>query len=217
MAKQAPRLTANVGQRTQKGTLVTQQIKDAADADWAGVLEIEEDNARQIADAIDQALAKALEEVGLVAEGYAKKACPGIIPACAGNTLGAMLYRPPPRDHPRVCGEHEGMQDDGYKAKGSSPRVRGTRYALRAARLGQGIIPACAGNTRGGPSSGEAGRDHPRVCGEHWPSITSSAICSGSSPRVRGTRVEEGCVDRRPGIIPACAGNTRAPCPGISK
>lgn len=76
MGKQAPGLTANVGQRTQKGTLVTQQIKDAADADWAGVLEIEEDNARQIADAIDQALAKALEEVGLVAEGYAKKACP---------------------------------------------------------------------------------------------------------------------------------------------
>lgn len=76
MAKQAPSLTANVGQRTQKGTLVTQQIKDAADADWAGVLEIEEDNAQQIADAIDQALAKALEEVGLVAEGYAKKACP---------------------------------------------------------------------------------------------------------------------------------------------
>ena len=76
MAKQAPSLTANVGQRTQKGTLVTQQIKDAADADWAGVLEIREDNAQQIADAIDQALAKALEEVGLVAEGYAKKACP---------------------------------------------------------------------------------------------------------------------------------------------
>lgn len=76
MAKQAPSLTANVGQRAQKGTLVTQQIKDAADADWAGVLEIREDNAQQIADAIDQALAKALEEVGLVAEGYAKKACP---------------------------------------------------------------------------------------------------------------------------------------------
>lgn len=76
MAKQAPGLTANVGQRTKKGTLVTQQIKDAADADWAGVLEIREDNALAIVNAIDQALAKALEEVGLVAEGYAKKACP---------------------------------------------------------------------------------------------------------------------------------------------
>ena len=76
MAKQAPGLTANVGQRTKKGTLVTQQIKDAADADWAGVLEIREDNALAIVNAIDQALARALEEVGLVAEGYAKKACP---------------------------------------------------------------------------------------------------------------------------------------------
>ena len=45
-------------------------------SDASGLIEIREDNARQIADAIDQALAKALEEVGLVAEGYAKKACP---------------------------------------------------------------------------------------------------------------------------------------------
>ena len=45
-------------------------------SDVSGLLEIREDNARQIADAIDQALAKALEEVGLVAEGYAKNACP---------------------------------------------------------------------------------------------------------------------------------------------
>lgn len=44
--------------------------------DASGLVEIREDNARQIADAIDQALARALEEVGLVAEGYAKKACP---------------------------------------------------------------------------------------------------------------------------------------------
>lgn len=47
-----------------------------AASDASGLVEIREDNARQIADAIDQALAKALEEVGLVAEGYAKNACP---------------------------------------------------------------------------------------------------------------------------------------------
>ena len=76
MAAQAPRLTANVGQRTEKGTLVTQRIKDAADADWAGVLEIREDNAKAVAGALNEAVAKALEEIGLVAEGYAKKACP---------------------------------------------------------------------------------------------------------------------------------------------
>lgn len=45
-------------------------------SDVSDLLEIREDNAQRIAEAIDQALAKALEEVGLVAEGYAKKACP---------------------------------------------------------------------------------------------------------------------------------------------
>lgn len=45
-------------------------------SDVSDLLEIREDNAQRIADAIDQALVKALEEVGLVAEGYAKKACP---------------------------------------------------------------------------------------------------------------------------------------------
>lgn len=45
-------------------------------SDASGLVEIREDNARQIAGAIDQALARALEEVGLVAEGYAKKECP---------------------------------------------------------------------------------------------------------------------------------------------
>lgn len=45
-------------------------------SDVSDLLEIREDNAQRIADAIDQALARALEGVGLVAEGYAKKACP---------------------------------------------------------------------------------------------------------------------------------------------
>lgn len=46
------------------------------ESDASGLLEIREDNAWRIAAAMDQALARALEEVGLVAEGYAKKACP---------------------------------------------------------------------------------------------------------------------------------------------
>ncbi len=39
-------------------------------------IRVVEDNRRAIEEALDQALAKALEEVGLAAEGYAKKACP---------------------------------------------------------------------------------------------------------------------------------------------
>ena len=45
-------------------------------SDISGLVEVREDNREAIADAIDQALATALEAVGLVAEGYAKRACP---------------------------------------------------------------------------------------------------------------------------------------------
>lgn len=45
-------------------------------SDISDLVEVREDNREAIAEAIDQALATALEEVGLVAEGYAKRACP---------------------------------------------------------------------------------------------------------------------------------------------
>ena len=45
-------------------------------ADKSGLLEIREDNAREIAEAIASQTAAALETVGLLAEGYAKRKCP---------------------------------------------------------------------------------------------------------------------------------------------
>lgn len=45
-------------------------------SDISGLVEVREDNREAIANAIDRALVAALEEVGLVAEGYAKRACP---------------------------------------------------------------------------------------------------------------------------------------------
>jgi HK97 gp10 family phage protein len=39
-------------------------------------LEIRENNVREVESAINQAIAQALEEIGLTAEGYAKKECP---------------------------------------------------------------------------------------------------------------------------------------------
>ena len=44
--------------------------------DVQGVLEVREDNRHAIANAIDKALMRGLEKVGLVAEGYAKMLCP---------------------------------------------------------------------------------------------------------------------------------------------
>ena len=51
-------------------------------------------------------------------------------------------------------------------------------------------------------------RDHPRVCGEHYTLRFGMACALGSSPRMRGTRFRQLEVRRRPGIIPAYAGNT---------
>lgn len=45
-------------------------------SDISGLVEVRADNREAIANAIDRALVAALEEIGLAAEGYAKRACP---------------------------------------------------------------------------------------------------------------------------------------------
>lgn len=45
-------------------------------ADTSGLVEIRENNTEQIANAINQAVAAALEEIGLAAEGFAKRETP---------------------------------------------------------------------------------------------------------------------------------------------
>ena len=132
----------------------------------------------------------------------------GIIPACAGNTRTPRGFRTGRRDHPRVCGEHSPHDLPGAPHQGSSPRVRGTRPHRPRWHSGQGIIPACAGNTwTEGLRPGDAG-DHPRVCGEHAPPLACLFDARGSSPRVRGTLRRRRRARAEIGIIPACAGNT---------
>lgn len=46
------------------------------DGDIKTLIEVREDNSKQVADALVKAMAAALEEVGLLAEWYAKKECP---------------------------------------------------------------------------------------------------------------------------------------------
>ncbi|EEP20768.1 hypothetical protein BIFANG_03338 [Bifidobacterium angulatum DSM 20098 = JCM 7096] len=77
------------------------------------------------------------------------------------------------------------------------------------------IIPACAGNTDSDDVRIAHDGDHPRVCGEHIAYRIEGASSQGSSPRVRGTHHHRNRKTRRPGIIPACAGNTAAG-PGAS-
>ena len=133
----------------------------------------------------------------------------GIIPACAGNTFVPRTPLMACRDHPRVCGEHFRYRISAFPARGSSPRVRGTRRPAGPSFRDRGIIPACAGNTGIGTSMSPPSRDHPRVCGEHDYTANDIVHCKGSSPRVRGTLARPDQRRTCHGIIPACAGNTK--------
>ena len=94
--------------------------------------------------------------------------CAGIIPACAGNTAILAVVQLAKRDHPRLRGEHRfvGVSEGGKS--GSSPPARGTLGKQMGVTAGEGIIPACAGNTGGRQLTPRQPRDHPRLRGEHF-------------------------------------------------
>ena len=131
-----------------------------------------------------------------------------IIPAYAGNTCRNVRLPANRRDHPRVCGEHRSRVWTRLTRAGSSPRMRGTRFGMRPSRDTGRIIPAYAGNTMAVMFSRIEVRDHPRVCGEHAAICSCAVTSTGSSPRMRGTRVLRPEPGIRTGIIPAYAGNT---------
>ena len=95
----------------------------------------------------------------------------GIIPACAGSTVGLSVDGDEPWDHPRMCGEH--FKCDSYVSDyvGSSPHVRGAPYHRQYRSRASGIIPACAGSTPRMFPCRCVSRDHPRMCGEHTSKI----------------------------------------------
>ena len=134
-----------------------------------------------------------------------------IIPAYAGNTRKGEGRAQALRDHPRVCGEHPSYMSRGRYEVGSSPRMRGTLTILSRPNDLIGIIPAYAGNTERHYQRRVAGRDHPRVCGEHWCFWNPRIALWGSSPRMRGTHLLHLLPFPEEGIIPAYAGNTSTP------
>jgi len=72
---------------------------------------------------------------------------PGLIPACAGNTIPAILNSLSKWAHPRMRGEHSLTCHGWDRAFGSSPHARGTPDCGRLALYAERLIPACAGNT----------------------------------------------------------------------
>ena len=112
---------------------------------------------------------------------------PGIIPACAGNTIPLSPQATSTRDHPRMRGKHLMAEVLRPGEEGSSPHARGTLGCRRAKRGNMGIIPACAGNTVRDPVRQGSVRDHPRMRGEHLNDSLTPSNEVGSSPHARGT------------------------------
>ena len=132
------------------------------------------------------------------------------IPAFAGNATQPVVRPQFSPVHPRVCGERVDLSGGGFFAHGSSPRLRGTLKRLANRVELHRFIPAFAGNARPLRPPSRAGPVHPRVCGERLPFCDSRATANGSSPRLRGTQLNE--LGRLGGrrFIPAFAGNAES-------
>ena len=132
----------------------------------------------------------------------------GIIPALAGNTLGASMGSPISRDHPRSRGEYRSAASNRPWVDGSSPLSRGIPAPRLSGRGWRRIIPALAGNTRRQMLTTWQRWDHPRSRGEYLLRRPGRRGGRGSSPLSRG--IPAACwLATPPGrIIPALAGNT---------
>ena len=145
---------------------------------------------------------------GALVSSFIKTIQCGIIPACAGSTLGMGNWCRFRWDHPRMCGEHKSMAFCVGTLRGSSPHVRGAPVVHGLLDGLGGIIPACAGSTTPPAQDRHATRDHPRMCGEHIQRVLRRIAEQGSSPHVRGAHRRQPQLRQRAGIIPACAGST---------
>lgn len=78
MAKRGPTGSVNAAGRSFAKTYgaSTAQVRGLTAGDIGGLLIVRENNAKVIEQGIDDAVLRALEKIGLVAEGYAKRLCP---------------------------------------------------------------------------------------------------------------------------------------------
>ena len=86
--------------------------------------------------------------------------------------------------------------------------MRGKREFLIPAQLGDRNIPAYAGKTNRHRATLLQTPEHPRVCGENYPLVSTITLALGTSPRMRG-KLGVGARDvARARNIPAYAGKT---------
>ena len=133
----------------------------------------------------------------------------GITPAYAGKSRLHTSVLPWRRDHPRICGEKERWQGIWNSGVGSPPRMRGKGNVSHYHEQEPRITPAYAGKRGTGCQASEQTGDHPRVCGEKAPTLTSTVAPAGSPPRMRGKDHDGRGAAKYRGITPAYAGKSQ--------
>ena len=131
------------------------------------------------------------------------------IPAFAGNAIPGGERGQLDAVHPRVCGERHRSRPGRAAGCGSSPRLRGTLNRQRTCSVLVRFIPAFAGNALHRRACTAPPPVHPRVCGERRVITRQEQEAIGSSPRLRGTRLQRCTHTSLPRFIPAFAGNAR--------
>ena len=126
-----------------------------------------------------------------------------ITPAYAGKSVTVGSCVAPTGDHPRVCGEKAPSLSGCGSCQGSPPRMRGKVTLLYALADKEGITPAYAGKRLYDQMLAQAGRDHPRVCGEKGFGEDDYTRREGSPPRMRG----------KDSVLPVLLLNTRGSPP----
>ena len=139
-------------------------------------------------------------------------ACPfrpspsGSIPARAGEPINGFPWHGQGGVYPRTCGGTGRPRAVAASSQGLSPHVRGNLRQRLGCRVGDGSIPARAGEPVSGISLAIGHRVYPRTCGGTQFGICLGRSLWGLSPHVRGNRLGLDPLAGGRGSIPARAG-----------
>ena len=111
----------------------------------------------------------------------------GITPAYAGKSPARPGPRPWRWDHPRICGEKIVVSRTWCSRSRLPPRMWGKVSSIRDDLARVGITPAYAGKSSSPRLIALLIWDHPRICGEKYPTAVLDSPYRGS-PRICGEK-----------------------------
>ncbi len=111
----------------------------------------------------------------------------GSIPAHAGEPGAFRADRSAMRVYPRACGGALSQSELARRAKGLSPRMRGSRRYRSRSPAARGSIPAHAGEPRLATTPRRSRWVYPRACGGAMSVAAGALLRPGLSPRMRGS------------------------------